>query len=148
MTRSSPADDAISTVSSAAIFRNVPTIGGPLLSRSRSEASGVVAEGTPGPLVQAEQPRGIVADHLAQIALGDAAVVELPEHLLERVDGRRVVDLAQIAADAASIRSDEIDPPLERFGVPMVELRVLVVHAALVLDDRAALGELRDLLAA
>src|SRR5919201_3927330 len=133
---------ARSTDSSDGSFRNVPTIGGPERRRSRRWPAS-----ESGTLIEAEETRGVVADHLAQVGLAHAEIVETREQLLEGIDRQRVVHLTEIAADARAIGTDEIDPLFERARIPVIELGPLVVHAALVLEERARLRELADLLA-
>src|SRR5919202_1491203 len=84
----------------------------------------------------AEQLRRIVRHEHAHLALSHTRFEQPRADLAERVSGKRISCLPEIAAERRALRPDPADPVDEHVDVPVVERRLLVVHAPRGLDQR------------
>src|SRR5918912_898980 len=95
--------------------------------------------------IDAEEPPGVVGDEHPHLTLGHARLEQPRADLAEGVRRVGVVRLAEVGAERGVLGADPADPVDERVDLPVVEARLLVVHAQGVLDQRAELDHPLDL---
>src|SRR5919202_3333853 len=95
--------------------------------------------------IDAEEPPRVVGDEHPHLPFGHARLEQPRADLAERVRRVGVVRLAEAGAERRVLRADPADPVDEGVDLPVVEARLLVVHAERVLDQRTELDHPLDL---